>query len=100
MTERLKALHAWPPGKMAKAPPKKPKPRPKPKAKPKPKPRKALKIVKQKATHIGRKRPRQVPDWTVKNLRTLARVVKKRKCPPGYSKLKKAGLIKWLKKHK
>ena len=63
------------------------------------KPRKPLKIVKQKATHIGRKRPRQVPDWTVKNLRTLARVVKKRKCPPGYSKLNKKNLKLWLKKH-
>lgn len=60
--------------------------------------KKRLKISKASSVHIGRKRQYRVPDWSVKELRSLAKAVKKRKCPPGYSKLSRKDLTSWLKK--
>ena len=61
--------------------------------------KKALKVVRQGAVHFRGKNKKDVDNVTLKNLRTRAKQVRKKKCPPGYSKLKKAGLIKWIQKH-
>jgi hypothetical protein len=58
-----------------------------------------LKIARQKAVHIGRKRKFNVPKLlNMRELRAMARNIKKKKCPSGYSKLKKKQLLSWIQK--
>ncbi len=60
---------------------------------------KKLAIVKQGAVNIRGRKKKSVDNVTVSSLRTRAKKVRKYKCPPGYSKLKKSDLIKWIQKN-